>query len=416
MGTFSIALTGLNAATTALNVVGNNLANLNTVGFKDVSTNFADLVSQAIGAGTSQVGEGVSAPITQSQFLQGSIQLTSGAFDAAIEGNGFFVVQNSAGTTEYTRAGNFQLAADGTLQTATGEDVQGWTATNGVLDTTGPVGNIVVPSNALVTPSASTQFTLTANLDSDGVVGDPSTGSFSAPIQVVDSLGSTHTLTVDFTKTGPNAWSYNVTVPGEDLSSGTPGTPSSVATGNLTFNAQGQLTSPAAGSPVAIAITGLSDGAADLNLNWNLYGADGSSTLTQYSSASALSGSTQDGVASAQLTQVGLDNNGQVVAHYSNGSSTILAQVALAGITNPQTLVNVGNNNFEVGGQTATPVVGTPGTGSRGSIEAGALESSTVDIASEFTNLIVYQRAYQANSRVISTTDELVQDLISLIH
>jgi flagellar hook protein FlgE len=254
------------------------------------------------------------------------------------------------------------------------------------------------------------------NLNSDGVAGDPTTGSFSAPIQVVDSLGSTHTLTVDFTKTGPNAWSYNVTIPGADLTAGTAGTPSSVATGNLTFNAQGQLTSPAAGSPVAVAITGLSDGAADLSLNWNLYNTDGTSALTQYSSASALSGSTQDGVAAAELTQVGLDNNGQVVAHYSNGSTTVLAQVALAGITNPDTLVSVGNNNFELGGATATPVVGTPGTGSRGSIEAGALEASTVDIASEFTNLIVYQRAYQANSRVISTTDEIVQDLISLIH
>jgi flagellar hook protein FlgE len=389
MGAFSIALTGLNAATTALNVVGNNLANLNTVGFKDVSTQFTDLIAQEIGQGTSQVGEGVSAPLTERQFLQGSIQLTSGAFDAAIQGNGFFVVQNTAGSTEYTRAGNFQLAADGTLETATGEKVQGWTATGGVLNTTGPVGNIVVPSNALVTPSASTQFTLDMNLNSDGVVGDPTTGSFSSPIQVVDSLGATHTLTVDFSKTGPNAWSYKVTIPGQDLASGTAGTPSSVATGNLTFNAQGQLTAPAAGSPVAVAITGLADGAADLNLKWNLYSATGASTVTQYSSASALSGSTQDGVAAAQLTQVGLDTNGQVLAHYSNGSSLVLAQVALAGISNPETLVSVGNNNFQVSASTATPVVGTAGTGSRGSIEGGALESST---------------------------DQIVQDLISLIH
>jgi len=254
------------------------------------------------------------------------------------------------------------------------------------------------------------------NLNSAGVVGDPTTGSFSSPVQVVDSLGATHTLTVDFTKTGPNAWSYNVTIPGADLTSGKAGTPSSVAKGNLTFNAQGQLTAPAAGSPVAIAITGLSDGAADLNANWNLYSPTGASTVTQYSSASALSGSTQDGVAAAQLTQVGLDTNGQVLAHYSNGSSLVLAQVALAGISNPDTLVSVGNNNFQVSASTATPVVGTAGTGSRGTIEGGALESSTVDIASEFTNLIVYQRAYQANSRVISTTDQIVQDLISLIH
>src|SRR6202035_5045704 len=132
MGAFSIALTGLGAATTALNVVGNNLANLNTVGFKDVSTQFTDLIAQEIGQGTSQVGEGVSAPLTERQLLQGSIQLTSGAFDAAIPGHGIFVVQKTAGSTEYTRAVNFQLAADGTLQSATGENVQGWTATGGV--------------------------------------------------------------------------------------------------------------------------------------------------------------------------------------------------------------------------------------------------------------------------------------------
>ena len=410
---FSVALTGLGANKAALDVVGNNLANLNTVGFKDVATQFTDLIAQAIGQGSSQIGEGVSAPITERQFLQGSIQLTSGAFDAAIQGNGFFVVRNTAGSTLYTRAGNFRLAADGTLLTSTGDKVQGWSAVNGVLNTTGATGNIVVPTNALVTPSASTQFTLNANLNSDGVVGQPS-GSFSSPIQVVDSLGSTHTLTVTYTKTGPNAWSYNITIPGEDLSSGKAGVPSSVAKGNLTFNAQGQLTAPAPPAPVAVAITGLADGAADLNVNWNLY-SNGAGNITQFASASALSASTQDGVADAQLTRVGLDTNGQVIAHYSNGSSVVVAQVALAGISNPDTMVSVGDNNFQVSATTATPVVGVAGTGPRGTIQGGALESSTVDIAQEFTNLIVYQRAYQANSRVISTSDQILQDLISLI-
>ena len=411
--TFSVALTGLNADKTALDVVGNNLANLNTVGFKDVSTEFTDLIAQAIGQGNSQVGEGVSPPMTERQFLQGSIQLTQGAFDAAIQGNGFFVVRDGAGSTLYTRAGNFKLAADGTLLTATGEKVQGWTAANGVLNTTGAIGNIVVPTSALVTPSATTQFTLNANLNSNAVVGDP-TGTFSSPIQVVDSLGSTHTLTVTYTKTGPNAWSYNITIPGEDLSSGKPGVPSSVAKGNLTFSAQGQLTTPAPPNPVAVAITGLADGAADLNVNWNLY-TNGAANLTQFASASALSASSQNGIAAAQLTRVGLDTNGQVMAHYSDGSSLVVAQVALAGISNPDTMVSVGNNNFQVSASTATPVVGVAGTGPRGTIQGGALESSTVDIAQEFTNLIVYQRAYQANSRVISTVDQMTQDLLTLI-
>ena len=415
MGTFSIALTGLNAASTALDVVGNNLANLNTVGFKDVSTQFTDLIAQEIGQGTSQIGEGVSTPLTERQFLQGSVQLTSGSFDAAIQGNGFFVVRNSAGSTLYTRAGNFQLAADGTLESATGEKVQGWSAVNGVLNTNGATGNIVVPTTALVTPTATTQFTLNANLNADAVVGDP-TGTFSSPIQIVDSLGSTHTLTATYTKTGPNAWSFDITIPGQDLSSGTAGTPTSVAKGNLTFNAQGQLTAPAPPAPVPVTITGLADGAADMNVNWNIYNASGASNLTQFSSASALSASSQDGIAAAQLTQVGLSTNGQILAHYSDGSQLVVAQVALAGISNPETLVSVGNNNFQTSASTATPVVGTAGTGTRGSVEGGALESSTVDLAREFTNLIVYQRAYQANSRVISTTDQIVQDLISLIH
>jgi flagellar hook protein FlgE len=410
---FSVALTGLNADKTALDVVGNNLANLNTVGFKNVSTQFADLIAQQIGQGNSQVGEGVSAPMTERQFLQGSIQLTSGAFDAAIEGNGFFVVRDGAGATLYTRAGNFKLAADGTLMTATGEKVQGWSSVNGVLTTSGAVGNIVVPTNALVTPSATTQFTLSTNLNSDAVVGGPS-GTFSSPIQVVDSLGSSHTLTVTYTKTAANAWSYEMFIPGQDLSSGTAGTPSSLAKGNLTFNAQGQLTAPAPPGPVAIAITGLADGAADLNVNWNLY-TNGVSNLTQFASASALSASKQDGIAAAQLTRVGLDTNGQVLAHYSDGTSLVVAQVALAGISNPDTMVSVGNNNFQIGAKTSTPVVGAAGTGPRGTIQGGALEASTVDIAQEFTNLIVYQRAYQANSRVISTSDQILQDLISLI-
>ena len=410
---FSIALTGLSADKTALDVVGNNLANLNTVGFKNVATQFTDLIAQQIGQGTSQIGEGVSPPITERQFLQGSLQLTSGAFDAAIQGNGFFIVRNTAGSTLYTRAGNFKLAADGTLLSSTGDKVQGWSAVNGVLNTTGAIGNIVVPTNALVTPSASTQFTLNLNLNSDAVVGQPS-GSFSSPIQVVDSLGSTHTLTVTYTKTGPNAWSYNITIPGDELSSGKAGVPSSVAKGNLTFNAQGQLTAPAPPNPVAVAITGLADGAADLNVNWNIY-SNGAANLTQFASASALSASTQDGVAAAQLTRVGLDANGQILAHYSNGSQIVVAQVAMAGISNPDTMVSVGNNNFQTSASTATPVVGVAGTGPRGTIQGGALESSTVDIAREFTNLIVYQRAYQANSRVISTSDQILQDLISLI-
>jgi len=411
-GSFSIALSGLNADTAALNVVGNNLANLNTTGFKGSSISFHDLVA-SLSAGSSQIGAGVSAPNIKRDFLQGNIQLSGGAFDAAIQGNGFFVVRDTQGRTLYTRAGNFQLDATGHLVTNTGEKVQGWTAAGGVLSTTGATGNIVVPLNSLQTPVPTTQFSLNLNLNAAGVTGQAS-GSFSAPIQVVDSLGATHTITVNFTKTGANAWKYEAFVPGEDLASGTKGTPTSIGTGTLTFDSNGALKSPAAGAPIALKLTGLADGATDLNVNWNVYNPDGTSTLTQFAEASALAGSSQDGVAAAQITQVAIGDGGEVIAHYSNGSQQIVAQLALASISNPESLVGVNNNNFEIGAQTATPAVGAAGTGGRGSIQAGALESSTVDIAQEFTNLIVYQRSYQANSRVITTFDELTQDLLAM--
>lgn len=410
-GSFSIALSGLNADTQALDVVSNNLANLNTTGFKGSVVSFQDLVTQSMG--NSQIGQGVSPAQTVRQFTQGSIQLSGGSFDAAIQGGGFFVLQDSAGTTMYTRAGNFQMDPDGNLVTLTGEKVQGWTATGGVVNTTGATGNIVVPANSLQTPVATTNFSLNLNLNAAGVV-DAATGTFSAPIQVVDSLGASHTLTITFTKTAANNWNYDISIPGEDSASGTAGTPLSVGNGTLAFDANGQLTTPAPPDPITVNVTGLADGASDLTLNWNVFNPDQSSTITQFAQTSALSASSQDGIASAQVTQVALGNDGKIIAHYSNGTLLVVGQLALAAISNPESLVAVGNNNFEVGADTATPVVGTSGTGGRGTIQPGALEGSTVDIAREFTNLIVYQRSYQANSRVISTLDELTQDLLNL--
>jgi len=413
-GSFSIALSGLTADTDALDIVGNNLANLNTTGYKDTTASFYDLLAQTAGGGSIQIGGGVSATIGQSQFTQGSIQLTGGAFDAAIQGNGFFIVKDTAGDTLYSRAGNFQLDGQGNLTTATGQDVQGWMSTNGVVNTSGAVGDITIPTDALHTPVPTTQFSADLNLQSNGVVGQTS-GTFSAPIQVVDSLGSTQTLTATFTKTGSNAWKYSITIPGEDLTSGTAGTPSQVASGTLTFDSNGNLTAPAPPGVVPVAITGLADGASDMNLNWNLFNSTtGAATITQFAQPSALSGTSQDGVAAAEITQVSLGAGGAIIAHYSDGSQSVVAQVALAAIANPQSLISTGQNNFELGADTSAPAVGAPGTGSRGTIQGGALESSNVDIATEFTNLIVYQRSYEANSRVISTLDQLTQDLLNL--
>ncbi|HEV2447161.1 MAG TPA: flagellar hook protein FlgE [Candidatus Sulfopaludibacter sp.] len=417
---FSTALSALAADSTAIDVVGNNLANLNTPGFKTSQVCFRDLVTESLGAGLgeTQVGFGTGQPLTVRQFSQGAIQTSSGLLDAAIQGDGFFVVQDTSGETLYTRAGNFQTDKAGNLLTDTGAAVQGWTTvdpTTGQVDTNGPIGNIVVPVGSLKPPVATTAFTADLNLNSNAAAD--STSDFTTPVTVYDSLGTSHVLTLDFQKTGANTWNYQVLIPGEDISGGTAGTPFAIsgASGTLTFDSSGQLTSPAAGSPIAFSIPGLTDGAADMNLSWNPFTAAGVGRISQFGEPSSPSASSQNGSASAQLAHVGLATGGTILAEYTDGTQVVVGQVALASIRNPATLIAAGNNNFKLSALTANPSIGTPGTGGRGTIQGGAVEASTVDIATEFTNLIVYQRAYEANGKVVTTADTLSQDTINLI-
>jgi flagellar hook protein FlgE len=412
---FSTALSALDAHSTAIDVVGNNLANLNTPGFKTSVVSFHDLVTQSLGAGLgeTQVGFGVGRPITIRQFSQGAIQSSSGPLDAAIQGDGFFVVKGPANETMYTRGGNLQVDQQGNLTTATGEKIQGWTTKTaaGTIDTNAPVGDIVVPVGTLKPPKVTTTASLDMNLNAAGDPADPATGAFSRTLEVYDSLGNSHMLTFTFNKdaTTGNLWHYSITVPDADLNSAfTP------VTGDLTFDATGKLTSPAATDPMPqIAITGLKDGAADMNITWNLY--DGTTPrITQFSQPSAVSANAQDGAPPANLIRVGLGDGGKILAGYSDGEQEVVGQVAMALVRNPESLIAVGNNNYALSARSALPAVGLPNTGGRGNILGGAVEASTVDIAKEFTNLIVLQRGYQANARVVTTVDELSQETINL--
>ena len=419
---FSTALSALNATSTAIDVVGNNLANMNTPGFKTSELCFRDLVTESLGAGlgTTQVGFGTGQPLTIREFTQGAIQTSAGLMDAAIQGTGFFVTTDSSGNTFYTRAGNFTTNTSGNLVTDTGNYVQGWTTIDpatGQVDTNGPIGNIVVPVGTLKPPTVTTTITDDLNLNSSAA-GD-ATSNFTTPVTVYDSLGNTHVLTLTFQKTTQaNQWSYDVTLPGADVTGGTAGTPFDIsgASGTLTFDANGDLTDPAVGSPINLSITGLTDGASDMNLSWNLYNSNGSGRITQFSQASASSASSQNGAGAAQLVSVGLADGGGILAQYSDGQQVTVGQVAVASIRNPETLIAVGSNAFQLSQLTATPAIGVPGTGGRGTIQGGSLEASTVDIATEFTNLIVYQRGYEANAHVVTTADQLSQDTINLIH
>ena len=419
---FDIALSGLNATSNAINVTANNLANLNTTAYKDSQVSFQDLFAQTLGvANQTQPGFGVATAAVTQQFNQGSLESTGGAFDAAIQGDGFFVLKDTNGAQLLTRDGSFKADAVGNLVTSGGQFVQGWTQINadGSVNTNGLVGNIQIPTGALRAPVATKNFEFNLNLNSSA--NADATSTFSTPISVVDSLGDSQTLTATFTKTGSNAWSYAVSIPASALSS-TSSTTNPIATGSLTFDTSGNLTSPAAVAPstlnqLPITITGLADGAADLSMNWNLSDpTTGASQISQVAEPSAVStgSGSQDGVAAAQLVKVGIGTGGTLLAQYSDGEQKVIGEIAVATVRNPQSLSPIGENNYQLSSTSASAVVGAPGTGGRGTVLGGQLESSTVDIATEFTNLIVFQRSYQADAKVVTTEDQISQDTIAI--
>ncbi len=214
---FSTALSALSAFSTAISVTGNNLANLNTIGFKTSEVSFHDLVTQSIsaGLGNTQVGFGVGTPTTEALFTQGAIQTTGGTLDAAIQGAGFFVIQGPEGSIEYTRAGNFQTDQSGDLKTATGQTVQGWTELNGVLNTNAPPGNITIPTGTVQPPVVTQNFSFDLNLNAAATPGS-ATGTFATSVTVYDSLGNSHVVTATFAQdaTTPGQWNYSISIPG----------------------------------------------------------------------------------------------------------------------------------------------------------------------------------------------------------
>ena len=413
---FSTGLSGLNAASTAINVIGNDLANLNTTGYKASELGFADLMSQHLGgsAANGDLGMGVGQATSSRVYTQGAIQATGGSTNVAIQGNGFFVTKDSLGATYYTRDGSFTLSAAGQLQNAAGHPVQGWSANAvGVVSTSGPVGNLSVPIGATVGGTPTTKMSMGLNLNATPS-GTSTPASFSTPVQVVDSLGTTHTLTATFTNTATNTWSYSVAIPAADLSTG--GT-TAVGTGTLVFNSSGQLSSPAATAVPSLEVKGLVNGATDMAIAWNLYDpATAASNITQFTQTSAVSKIVQNGFPAGNISSVSLQDGGLLMASYSNGQQLTVGQLAVATINNPTSLHAVGGNALVATALTGTPVVGKSGSGSAGTVRAGSLEKSTVDIAAAFTSLLTFQRSYQANSRAITTSDQILQETIQLIH
>jgi flagellar hook protein FlgE len=410
MGNFSIALSGLDADSTALNTIGNNLANLNTTAYKGQNTSFEDLFYQQIGQSGSgnpiQAGSGTKVGGTTTDFSEGTLlpDANANTSDMALDGTGFFLVEQN-GQQSLTRAGNFTVANNGSLTTQDGQNVLGYPAVGGVINTNTNPQAITLPVGATEGAQATQNISITANLNSGATVGT----IFTSPVTVFDSLGQSHQVTVTYDKTGTNTWSYAVALPPGD-STGTPVN----NTGTLTFDTNGNLTSPT-GSVTGISFPTMADGASDLTFNWNLNGSGSSPTLTQLASANSNGANTQDGFTSGNYTGFTVDPSGVIQAQFSNNNKETIGQIAVATVTNVQGLVAVGGNNFQTTAASGQAVAGVAGTGGRGTVDDSTLEQSNVNISTEFSDLIVAQRAFEANSKTVTTFDTISQDVIGMI-
>jgi flagellar hook protein FlgE len=435
MASFFIPLTGLESDSTALNTIANDLSNMNTTGFKAQTTDFSDLFYQQIGSTGDgdpiQVGAGVQVASNETAFTQGSINSTGNATDVALNGSGFFVVDNG-GIFEYSRAGNFSLNSNGNLVTANGLDVMGYPAVNGVVNTNAPLTAINIPVGAVQDPIATTTLSMTANLDPTTAAGT----AFPAQLTVYDSLGEPHVVTATFTPTAvANVWDYSVALPAADYSTAGGDAAPAAITGTMTFNANGNLTTvtptggaaetvgTAAGDVSSIALNFnpaatnvLADGAAGLDIQWNLLGASGTPAISQVDTASAVSATTQNGYASGQYQSFTIGNDGTVTVSYSNGQTQNVGRLALANVSNLQGLSLLGDGDYATTRASGTAVVGTSGAAGLATVQDDALEASNVNISTEFSELIIAQRAFEANAKSVTTFDTVTQDTINMVH
>jgi flagellar hook protein FlgE len=404
------AISGLRSHRTMLDVVGNNIANVNTSGFKSSTVVFQDILSQTIqgaGAGApsadiggtnpSQIGLGVTIGRISTNYSQGALQRTDRDMDFAIRGDGFFTIEN-AGEQLFTRAGSLSLDANGRLVTATGGIVQGWSADPlGNIDTNTPIDGIAIPVGDLIPPTATTDVTLNGNLPTGDAVGS----TYTTSVEVYDSQGQPVLAAFTFTKSAADEW----TVTGEY---GDPATAFTMTDSVITFDAAGEISVPA-----------------DLDMNvaageipgvpaFTVSLASSGGRVSQYGELATVSVTSQNGATAGSLQAMTVSQEGVLIGSYSNGRNRPIAQFSLSIFANPEGLEKVGESNFRSSVNSGVAQLSTAGIGGRGLISSGTLEMSNVDLAAEFTNLIVAQRGFQANSRVVTASDELLADIVNL--
>jgi flagellar hook protein FlgE len=414
VGSFSAGLSGLNANATYLSVIGNNLANINTIGYKASAVSFADLVSQNVGGSginPMQVGLGVVTGSISPVFSQGAIETTREAANVAIQGNGFFIVRGEDGNA-YTRAGNFTFNADGEMVTTDGWRVQGYTQVDpvtGDVVTTGGLQDIVVPPGVLRAPVATTNIRGEINLDASAAVA--AGVDYTVPFKVYDSLGSTHDVTIEFDKTGPGTWTYTATVPQADVTGGTG--VFQLATGTLTFNGAGQLTAPGVDIVLTAPAT-WANGAIGNNITWDITPPPADKpAITSFTGTSQIVNPDQNGAAAGAAGDISVGPDGTITVKFGQ-EEVAVGQLALANFNNPKGLTKLGANRYGESQSAGLPNIGTPASGGRGTLTGSAIEQSNVDIATEFTQMILAQRGYQANSRTITVSDEVLVETLQL--
>lgn len=405
MPSFAVPLSGLDVNSAALAAISNNLANLNTVAFKTSETEFRDLFYQTLGTSADgsplQLGAGSAVSATSTNFNQGSVEADGVKSNVAIQGDGFFVVDKD-GVREYTRAGNFLVNATGELVTPEGAKVLGFPATGGVVSQNTTPAPIKIHIGDYLPPQPSKSLSMRLNLDASAPTG----ATYSTECAVYDSLGVQHSLTFQFTKSGSGSWDYAVNAEASDFVNTSAGL-NPLTSGKLTFDANGQMQTS---TPVAIPLTGLADGAGPQTIQWTLSGGG----ITQQASPSTVLQTDQDGYPGGQLTDYSIASDGRVQGTSSTGQTVTLGQLCLATFSNLVGLQRSGDNSYTSTLESGAASIGVPGVRGAGTLTGGALELSNVDIAREFSKLIIAQRGFQASAKAITTFDEIAQDTINI--
>lgn len=413
------AVSGMNANGTALSVIGDNVSNMNTTAFKSSVTSFGDILSQTLG--TSQVGRGVSIRGVSPQFTQGSFESSASVLDMAVDGDGFFIVGDSSDRF-YTRAGQFNIDKNGYVVNPDGMSLKGYLFSASGIASSG-LGDINIASLNSA-PNDTTVANITVNLDSRETVipggfllaNPDTTSNFSSSITVYDSLGNGHIVDIYFTKTAANTWTWNTVVSASDSTSGT----SEIqANGTLNFTSNGELDSesvityPTGGFDFAGGATQNQT----INFDFGTSIAEGGTGLegtTQFGSDSATVFQSQDGYAAGSLQNITISQDGIMTGIFTNGQTRSIAQIALAKFIAPSELTKMGRNVYAESFDSGQPIISTPGDTGTGQILSNTLELSNVDLAQEFVKMIISQRGFQANSRIVSTSDELMVELVNL--